>query len=184
MIPEAVTDSLLIGWLVLLPLAAGSAAFLARRHDASIGLAAIVLNALLVLMLAVQVAAEGTVTHRVAGWNPPLGIELRADGLACMMLGLTAAIGVAVSIYATGYFTTDDRQRSYFWPLWTLLWGGLNALFLSADLFNIYVTLEIVGLAAVALAAWGNLARLDRGAFLPERLGGDPFRPVNANRLF
>lgn len=38
-----------------------------------------------------------------------------------------------------------------FWPLWLLLWSGLNALFLSADLFNWFITLEIVTLAAVPL---------------------------------
>ena len=33
------------------------------------------------------------------------------------------------------------------------MWAALNALFLSADIFNIYVTLELVGLSAVALVA-------------------------------
>ncbi|MDT8364806.1 MAG: proton-conducting transporter membrane subunit [Nitrosomonas sp.] len=33
------------------------------------------------------------------------------------------------------------------------LWTGLNALFLSTDIFNLYVTLELIGLAAVALTA-------------------------------
>ena len=66
-------------------------------------------------------------------------------------------VGIAVSVYASGYFS-DDRQRRYFWPLWLLLWSGLNALFLSADIFNIYVTLELIGLAAVALAALPGMA--------------------------
>jgi len=33
------------------------------------------------------------------------------------------------------------------------LWAALNALFLSADIFNLYVSLELMGLAAVALVA-------------------------------
>ena len=37
--------------------------------------------------------------------------------------------------------------------MWLLAWGALNALYLSGDLFNIYVTLELLGLAAVALVA-------------------------------
>jgi formate hydrogenlyase subunit 3/multisubunit Na+/H+ antiporter MnhD subunit len=36
------------------------------------------------------------------------------------------------------------------------MWGGLNALYLSADIFNLYVTLEVIGLAAVALVALGG----------------------------
>lgn len=37
---------------------------------------------------------------------------------------------------------------------------------------------------AVGLAWWGDLKRLDEDDFLPEDDGGEPFRPVNANRLF
>jgi multicomponent Na+:H+ antiporter subunit D len=42
-----------------------------------------------------------------------------------------------------------DKAR--IWPLWLLLWSGLNALFLSADLFNWFISLEIITLAAVPL---------------------------------
>jgi hypothetical protein len=36
------------------------------------------------------------------------------------------------------------------WPLWLLMTAGMNALFLSADLFNVYVTIELMTLAAIA----------------------------------
>jgi hypothetical protein len=38
-----------------------------------------------------------------------------------------------------------------FWPLWLILWSALNALFLSGDIFNLYVTLELITFSAVAL---------------------------------
>lgn len=44
------------------------------------------------------------------------------------------------------------RER-YFWPLFLFLWTAMNALFLSADIFNLYVTLELLGFAAVTLVA-------------------------------
>ncbi len=37
--------------------------------------------------------------------------------------------------------------------MWLSLWAALNALFLTDDIFNLYVTLELMGLAAVALVA-------------------------------
>jgi multicomponent Na+:H+ antiporter subunit D len=40
-----------------------------------------------------------------------------------------------------------------FWPLWLFLWAALNALFQAGDVFNLYVTLELLGLSAVALVA-------------------------------
>jgi multicomponent Na+:H+ antiporter subunit D len=43
------------------------------------------------------------------------------------------------------------HEQEGFWPLWLFLLGALNALFLSSDIFNVYVTLELMGLAAIAL---------------------------------
>ena len=43
-----------------------------------------------------------------------------------------------------------------FWPLWLLLWGGLNALFLSSNLFSFYITLEILTLASVPMIVLSN----------------------------
>lgn len=51
------------------------------------------------------------------------------------------------------YLPQHADLAEYFWPLWLFLWTGLNALFLSADIFNLYVTLELVGLSAVTLTA-------------------------------
>lgn len=104
---------------------------------------------------------SGPVRHQVGGWSPPLGIELRADGLAGLMLIVTAGIGLAVMLYAMRYFAPEPGRQSvegthrqrYFWPLFFFLWASLNALFLSADIFNLYVTLELIGFAAVALVA-------------------------------
>jgi len=99
--------------------------------------------------------------HLLGRWSTPLGISLRADGLACVMLLMSAIVGGCVSIYAVGYFgPTPDSAKSeiqrnsnssLFWPLWMLLWSALNGLFLSGDIFNLYVTLELLTLAAIGL---------------------------------
>ncbi|MGI9328433.1 MAG: complex I subunit 5 family protein [Pseudomonadales bacterium] len=142
-----------------MPLTATIVSFLVRRHGATICLVTATLNAVAVLGLTAQVAKTGAVHHHIAGWGAPVGISLRADGFACLMLSLTATVGLAVSVYASGYFSKHDRQRRYFWPLSLFLWSGLNALFLAADIFNIYVSLELLGLAAVALAALPGTAK-------------------------
>jgi formate hydrogenlyase subunit 3/multisubunit Na+/H+ antiporter MnhD subunit len=80
-----------------------------------------------------------------------LGIDLYADGLSLLMLMVTALVGLGISVYSSGYFKRD--KAVHFWPLWMFLWAALNALFLSGDIFNLYVTLELMGLAAVALVA-------------------------------
>jgi formate hydrogenlyase subunit 3/multisubunit Na+/H+ antiporter MnhD subunit len=105
-----------------------------------------------------QTLASGAQVHRVGGWSAPLGIHLRADGLSVLLLSVCALIATAAALYSTRYFETGHNLESghrdhYFWPLLLFLWTALNALFLSADIFNLYVTLELLGFAAVLLVA-------------------------------
>lgn len=103
------------------------------------------------LLLAFQDAADPW-RYTLGGWGAPLGIDLAVDGLALVLLLTTAILVLVLSFYSVGYFV-DAAKRSGFWPLWWLLVAGLNAAFIAADAFNIYVALEIIGLAAAALVA-------------------------------
>jgi multicomponent Na+:H+ antiporter subunit D len=104
---------------------------------------------------------QGVTRHLLGGWGRPLGIELHLDGLAAVMVAMTAVVGTAVTFYATSYFCDSadpgvqqspaGRGARFFAPLWLFLWAALNGIYLSGDLFNLYVMLEIVGLAAAAL---------------------------------
>ena len=69
---------------------------------------------------------------------------------------LTPGVALLLALYARGYFAPGDQAAHHFWPLAGFLLAGMNALFLAADLFNLYVTLELVGLAAVGLVASGG----------------------------
>jgi len=139
------------GLLILLPLAAGIFCFLFPKLAKVTGLTTVVLVTLAVAGLGWQLHDEGAYRHAVGGWDTPLGIALYADGLSLLMLAATALVGLAVSVYALSYFSRE--QATWFWPLWLFLLAALNALFLAADIFNLYVTLELMGLAAVALVA-------------------------------
>jgi len=167
---------------VLVPLFGAILAFLVPRAAAGIGLAAVMLSAAAVAFLARAVLSEGTVSLALGGWAPPLGIALRADGLGLTMLVLTNAVGLLVSLSARDTFAArpDDRpddgpdnrpddgpgdrpaaaatarQRQYFWPLWLLLLTGLNGVYLSSDIFNLYVMIEVIALAAVGLTVLGG----------------------------
>ncbi len=160
-------DAAWVIWPVLLPLLAAVAAFLRGRVAGSLGLVTSVGTAALAGRLAVLVWQQGPQRYRLGGWGAPLGVDLYADGLSSVMLLLTAGIGLVVSIYAGGALApSPGRKRGpdYFWPLWLLLWAGLNALFLAADLFNLYVTLELVSLSAVALVTQAESASAVRAA--------------------
>jgi multicomponent Na+:H+ antiporter subunit D len=96
----------------------------------------------------VAVIHEGVVSEVLGGWPAPLGIALIADGLSAVMLGMTALVGLAVTAFAIG-----EKREDAFWPLWLAVWAALNALYISGDAFNVYVALEVLGLAAVGLVA-------------------------------
>ena len=150
--------------VVFLPLAGALLCFLLPRLAAPVGLVAAALTAASTLALTLAVMADGTARTQLGGWAAPLGILWRADGLSVALLAMTAAVGVTVSLYATAYFRNEEHERTFFWPLWLLLWTALNALFLSADLFNLYVTLELLGFAAASLTALGGSAAALTGA--------------------
>lgn len=137
--------------LVILPMFGAIACFVWPNAARTSGLVSVFAVVLSVVGLAFRLVTTGAYRHTVGGWGAPLGIELFADGLSLLMLAATAVVGLAISIYSTAYFQTTQLRQ--FWPLWLFLLAALNALFLSADIFNLYVTLELTGLAAVALTA-------------------------------
>lgn len=146
-----------IAWLILVPLAWATVAFLfGPGRGARLALAGIALQLALAAILARQVAGGAVRVHAVGGWNAPLGIELMADGLAAIMLLLVQVVVLPLALYARAYFDDHPQGRRYFWPLTGYLLAAMNALFLSADVFNLYVTLELITLAAVGLVASGG----------------------------
>jgi formate hydrogenlyase subunit 3/multisubunit Na+/H+ antiporter MnhD subunit len=154
-----------VAWSVLLPLAGATLALvLGARAARWVGLGTALATLASSLGLAWQVIAGGPFRHRVGGWGAPLGIDLRADGLSALVVVMTAVVGAGVTVHAFAYLedhapagpaeaTPGRMRRLLFWPLWLFQWGALSALFLSRDVFNVYVTLELVGLSAVALVA-------------------------------
>jgi formate hydrogenlyase subunit 3/multisubunit Na+/H+ antiporter MnhD subunit len=140
------------------PLVVAIAAFAAPKAARWIGLTGSLALAPLAGWLAALVLRAGPVTHPVGGWAAPLGIVLRADGLSAILLLVVAVVGAFVAVYAHGYYGSapageSGRKSRYFWPMWSFLLAALCAMLVSGDLFNIYVTLELQALSAVALVA-------------------------------
>lgn len=144
------TDSLFLP--VILPLLGAVAATAIPARMSLLGSLSALLTAAGGLWVAAGVWNHGELQTVLGGWGLPLGIGLAADGLSAAMLVMSSLVGLAISIYATGYFNASDRCN-HFWPLWLLLWASLNGVFLAADVFNLYVMLELLGLSAAALGA-------------------------------
>jgi formate hydrogenlyase subunit 3/multisubunit Na+/H+ antiporter MnhD subunit len=148
------TDVALIA-VVVIPLLGAVAALLLPRRATLVAVAAVVGSTAAAIAVLYAVVSRGPQEYFIGGWEDGLGIALRADSLSGLLLAMTTLVALAVSVYASAYFHRP-AQRARFWPLWLLLLTALNALLLSGDLFNLYVTLELLGLSAVALAALGG----------------------------
>lgn len=93
----------------------------------------------------------------VGNWHPPLGVAFRADGFSAVMMLTTALLISGVGLFARAQFGSprqgEARAPSVFWTLLLAIWGGLNAVFLGGDLFNLYVALELLTFAAVPMVS-------------------------------
>jgi len=147
--------------MVAAPLLGASAAFaLGSRGRRWLVAVVISLMAMSTALTIDKLFVEGAYVHQVGGWVAPLGITWHIDGLTGVMLLLSVLVGSGVSVYSLAYFGCGDRDEShrerYFWPLWFFLWGALHAIFLTNDIFNWYVSLELSVLASVALITLSN----------------------------
>lgn len=141
-----------LGFAVVIAALGGSADRAARV----VGAIGATVTAALALAVTYGVREAGTVvTHELAGWPAPLGITVRADGLAAVLLGLSAIVGLVTSYYAAAGTRATETPR-HFWALWFLAWSGLHTVVIAGDLFNTYVGLEVLGLAAVGMVALGG----------------------------
>ena len=144
-------------WAVLLivsPLAAAIIAFLAPRIAPRIALVNAVLTGMAAIGLLNAVTAQ-PLTYALGNWGAPLGIELYADSLTGILVVATSIIMLSIAFYAPDYLART-RTSASFWPLTFFLHAALNGLYLSADVFNLYVALELLSLSAVALVALGD----------------------------
>ena len=105
---------------------------------------------------------EGLVTLVNAAWLPQLGIRfhLAADGITVVMVLLTGLAAVAGVLFS---WNIEHRAREYF-AFYLALIGGVYGVFLSADLFLLFVFYELAIVPKYFLIAlWGS-TRKEYGA--------------------
>jgi formate hydrogenlyase subunit 3/multisubunit Na+/H+ antiporter MnhD subunit len=111
----------------------------------------------------------GSLVYLLGGWAPPLGVILRADDLAAAMMLVAAVVVGGIAVYAGHDFATErgapeSRKSLAFWLLLLAVWGGLNLVFVTRDLFTAYVALEMLTFAAVPLVCLDGSGETIRAA--------------------
>lgn len=148
---------------VLLPLLAGIAMLLMARYSLAL------CRSLSVLATAALVPITGFLllqgldgparVYALGDWQPPFGIVLVLDGLAGVMLALTAVLALPAVLYAC---RGDDQRGPNFHALFQFQLMGLNGAFLTGDIFNLFVFFEVLLIASYGLMLHGGGARRAR----------------------
>lgn len=118
----------------------------------------IVTNVIISLVLLTNIQLSGIIKLDFGNWLPPFGISFVADSFAVLLV-LTASIVSAIcTLYAMSTIG-KVRENLYFYPFVNFLIAGVNGSFLTGDLFNLFVTFEVMLLASYALISLGNTER-------------------------
>lgn len=124
----------------------------ARRQRVMAEALCIITLLLLALMSYYSIGYSGI--YNLGGWPTPVGIDMRLDALATLLLLAVNIVGLAVSLYSVDYMRRYTA-RSHFYSLFLLMVTGMNGVILAGDLFNLYVFLEVAAIASYALVAFG-----------------------------
>ena len=147
---------------IVLPLVGAAVSILggrSRRVQRTAGLAVLTVNVGLAVALLVDVDRNGPRAPQGGGWPAPLGITLVADRLAALLLVVATSMLLAVLVYAIGQ-PGAERNHVGFTSVYLVLAVGVSAAFLTGDLFNLFVAIEMMLTASYVLITLGG--RLDQ----------------------
>lgn len=90
---------------------------------------------------ALVAVSDGTViAEQVSDWAPGISIPFVLDTFAALMLGVAALMVLVCTLFA---IVTGDDADPYFHPLVLVLSAGVYGAFLTGDLFNFFVMIEV-----------------------------------------
>jgi multicomponent Na+:H+ antiporter subunit D len=141
---------------ILIPLAAVGPALLLRRRpraQAAWSLGAMLMGLLAGAWLLGTVWRTGQpVILQLGGWPAPFGIALTGDLLSATMAVMSGIVLCLGFTYAMG---CRDRCITYphFYPLFLTLAAGLTGVFLTGDIFNLFVFAELLVISGAGLTA-------------------------------
>lgn len=121
------------------------------------------------IALVIEFHSGGAAAHGVGKWPFGIAIPFAADMFNALMLTVTGLLFITCVAFA--YAAKEGAQTRYFAPLMLVLLAGVNGALLTADLFNLFVFIEVMLLPSYGLFV---LANRNRG----------PIERVAATRLY
>lgn len=151
---------------IALPLTAAALSLMLYRSprlQRLLGVTVLATTLVLSITLLVRVESDGILTTQLGGFPAPLGITLVADLLSGVLLVTAALVVLVVLVYALGDPELDTSWE-FFHPVFLVLAAGVFASLLTGDLFNLFVSFEVMLTASyVLLTVRGSRAQLRAG---------------------
>jgi multicomponent Na+:H+ antiporter subunit D len=158
---------------IIIPLTGAGLTLVASRRPRTqrvLSVATLSVQLAVEIVMLLAVSANGPLVMHVGGWTAPFGISLVADQLASFMLVVSTIVSLAVLVYAISQGMADESETpetpvSIFHPTYLILVTGVSNAFIAGDLFNLFVSFEILLTASyVLLTTGGTRERLRAGA--------------------
>lgn len=124
------------------------------RLQRSVTIISMLLNIIVSMYIVHLIYLDGILRLDFGGWLPPFGIIFVADSFAMLLVTATNIVSAIIMIYAF-YSIGEQREKLYFYPFVHFLIAGVNGSFLTGDLFNLFVTFEVMLLASYVLLTLG-----------------------------
>ncbi|NJQ04632.1 monovalent cation/H+ antiporter subunit D family protein [Streptomyces lonarensis] len=160
----------LLPLLVGLPLAAAGLTALGRRGarwPSVVLMATLSLNLAAALWLLTTTRSGDVLAHGVGGWPGGISIPFVGDTLSALMLLVTCLLTLVCSAFA---LNTGLGAVRLFAPLVLTLTAGVNGALLTADIFNLFVFIEVMLLPSYGLLILARRGEGTLGSVLGSRL--------------
>ncbi|KYK20342.1 hypothetical protein AYK25_09030 [Thermoplasmatales archaeon SM1-50] len=105
------------------------------------------------LIFLFQELSKGVVEYNIGGWAKPYAITLVVDELALTLAVITSIITFLSFIYSVKYMRGTDSKFYFFF---LLMVTGLYGIFLTGDIFNLYVFFELTVISSYILITFGD----------------------------
>ena len=128
----------------------------------------VVLTYMLFLSISLMgyVHEHGTISEVIAGWIPPIGINLVFSPFSGFLATLMIFLGLLVWIYSFKFKRNVDFEpaKKYFILLMLMVTGAVGIV-LTGDIFNMFVFIEIVSISGYGLTAFYTRRHSAEAAF-------------------
>ncbi|PZP38033.1 MAG: cation:proton antiporter [Kocuria rhizophila] len=120
-----------------------------RRVIHALGLLGTMITAVgAAVLLILEFRSGGAIAHGISSWPFGIAIPFVADMFTALMLVVTGLLTIVCSWFA---IASGRAANVYFAPLVLVLTAGVNGALLTADLFNLFVFIEVMLLPSYGL---------------------------------